>query len=124
METEVEKLRAENAALRTQLQRTQHEVAQLETIHNINFYQAFNEQRAKATGLQVRLDRARQDLGKLQGVYDHDWTNWGITVDRLYEQLTVARAEITSLKSQVQEITEGRQPAAAAVSDQSAVLRL
>ena len=123
MATEVEKLRAENAALRAELQTKED---QLKTIGNdINFYQAFNEQRAKATGLQVRLDRARQDLGKLQGVYDHDWTNWGITVDRLYEQLTVARAEITSLKK---EITEGRQSAqsaqSATVSDQSAVLRL
>ena len=112
METTVEKLKKENAALR----------AQFKTLNRLDFYQAFLDQRTRANGLELDYDRVRRELGKLQGVYDHDWANWGRTVDKLHEQLTSARAEITSLKSQVQEIMEGRQ--SAAVSEQSTVLRL
>jgi hypothetical protein len=121
METEVEKkLRAENAALRAELQTKED---QLKTIGNdINFYQAFNEQRAKAQGLELKYVR---DLGELQRVYNQDRADWKRTVVRLKGLLAAARTEITSLKK---EITEGRQSAqsaqSATVSDQSAVLRL
>ena len=119
METTVQKLTEENAALREQLQTRE---AQFETLKGIDWYQAFEGQRDKAAGLQLKYDRVRSELCTLQRVHKREWTNWGITVDRLYEQLTAARAEITSLKSPVQEIKEGRQPAT--VSEQSTVLRL
>jgi multidrug resistance efflux pump len=117
---DMEKLTAENAALRAKLQKRED---QFETLLNrLDWYQAFLAQQKKADGLQLDYDRVRSELGTLQGVHKREWTNWGITVDRLYEQLTAARAEITSLKSQVQGIMEGRQPAT--VSEQSTVLRL
>jgi predicted RNase H-like nuclease (RuvC/YqgF family) len=116
METTVQKLTEENAALREQLQKME---GQFERLNNIDYYQAFEGQRDKANGLQLQLDDVRRELRTLQGLYDRKRAHWGETVDRLKGQLTAARAEITSLR---QEIKEGRQPATG--SEQSTVLRL
>lgn len=118
METTVEKLKAENAALRAKLQTMED---QFKTLNSINYYQAFIDQRTRADGLELQYGRVRGELGKLQGLYDRDWANWGMTVGRLKGQLTAAQAENAALLDKLQTM-EGRQPAT--VSDQSAVLRL
>jgi multidrug resistance efflux pump len=114
METTLEKLTEENATLRAKLQTME---AQFVRLTSRDFYQAFRDQTTRANGLELEYGNVRRDLGELQRVYNHNRANWGRTVDRLKEQLTSAQTEITYLKSQVQEIKEGRPPAK--VSEQS-----
>lgn len=120
---DMEKLTAENAALRAELEKMK---GQFKTLKSIDYHQAFLGQLTKADGLELDIGDARRELGTLQRVYDNaraEWgrtrARWGVIVDNLNGQLTAARAEITSLKK---EIKEGRQPAT--VSEQSTVLRL